>query len=175
MRQEKMRREARMAMEQASAKRNGERVRAPLNYDKLPSIDDIYSRTFSGNGDTDPVGGRKRYTYYILYKYDPTEMGKAAFKESREEFIRFLKFKMSCRDIKGVLTKSPIDGAQRIRLEYPMKEYGAKIREGGSLRRKAEYDSAIMMTWNFYAPPGAVYYIDQRIYSDNSILRYMHR
>ncbi|CAK0841268.1 unnamed protein product [Prorocentrum cordatum] len=170
-RKERMHKEALFRI--AESKPRSERFHKPMNWDKLPPTDDVYARKFSGNADTDAIGGRKRYTLYVLYKYDPSAPGQQAFKESRERFAKFLKFKMSCFNVLGTQTKSPIDGANRIKLEYPMKEYGDKVRQGGSLKAKAIYDTAIMMTWNFAAPPSAISYIKQEIYSDNTVLRHM--
>lgn len=170
MRKERMHKEALLQVENTRRKDNQHK---PMDWSKLPSTDDIYSRTFTGNGDKDPIGGRVRYTFYILYKYDPGAPGQKAFKESRETFLKFLKFKMSAVNILGTVAKSPIDGASRIKLEYPMKEYGEKVRQGGTLKKKAIYDTAVMMTWNFAAPPSALGYIKQFIYADNAVLRQM--
>jgi len=170
MRKERMHKEAQFQVDHTKRR---ETWHQPMDWSKLPPAEEIYNRKFSGNANEDPIGGRKRYTLYVLYKYDPGMPGQKAFKESRETFLKFLKFKMSCFNIRGTMTNSPIDGAKRIKLEYPMKEYGEKIRQGGSLKAKAVYDTAIMMTWDFAAPPSAINYIKQDIYSDNQVLRHM--
>ncbi|CAK0845522.1 unnamed protein product [Prorocentrum cordatum] len=172
MRKERLQKEAMFRVAESKPRNEG-RFHKPMDWDKLPPTDDIYARKFTGNADQDPIGGRKRYTLYVLYKYDPSRPGQKAFEESREKFLKFLKFKMSCFNILGTVTKSPIDGASRIKLEYPMKEYGDKVRQGGTLKAKAIYDTAVMMTWSFAAPPSTISYIKQQIYSDNAVLRHM--
>merc|ERR1712073_293010 len=82
----------------------------PVEYDKLPAIDDLYNRVYTGNADKDPVGGRKRYTYLVLFKVDPTAKGPEKLKQQITEYLRFFKTKMSCTNLKATKKPSPIDG-----------------------------------------------------------------
>jgi len=142
----------------------------PAEYDKLPSIDDLYNRTFSGNAAKDPIGGRKRYTYLVLFKLDPTSKGPEKLKALLVDYVRFFKTKMSCKDIKIKKKKSPIDGANVVTLEYPMKEYGPMAR-GQSVKQKQE--KAIMFEIKITAPVQAGEYIAKKFYNDHMMLRFM--
>lgn len=144
-------------------------TRSTLNYDTLPSIEDIYNRKFTGNSTIDPIGGRKRYTYYILFK-DDGDLTESLFKSTLGGYGSFLKYKMSCRDVMAKTMLSPIDGQKRVTMEYPMKEYGILPR-GQSAKRL--YNKATMVKLTFTGPPAAVEYLNKRIYSDNNILRFM--
>jgi len=143
---------------------------APIDYNTLPAVEDIYNRRYSGKATEDPIGGRKRYTYYILYKEAPGVTKPDNLKKKILEFIAFLRDKMSCRDIKASLRKSPIDSMSTVSLEYPMKEYG-EIPRGQKEKRK--FNKAKMVEFQFYAPVSAGEYISKKIYSDIDILRFM--
>jgi len=144
-----------------------------LDWDKLPAIEDIYNRKYSGNATADPIGGRKRYSYYVMFKMSP-KLTSSSLSEKIMSYIWFLKNKMSCRDIKAQPMKSPIDGASTgtstVTLEYPMKEYGEVPRDQ---KNKDRYQKARLVKFDFYAPVTAHEYIQKKIYSDNDILRFM--
>ncbi|CAE8624957.1 unnamed protein product [Polarella glacialis] len=139
------------------------------DYNKLPALEEIYNRKYSGNADDDPVGGRKRYTYYILFKNDQ-KLKAERMKEIVFEYMWFLKYKMSCKDITVKARKSPIDGQAITSLEYPMKEYGEVPREKA---RKDKYSKARMVEFQFMAPIQAGEYIQKRLYADNDVVRFM--
>lgn len=161
---------ARARKESRLARRLPEPSSAPINYDLLPPIEDIYKRRFTGNSTIDPIGGRKRYTYYVLFKYDPRSTGQEALKQAILEYIWFMKYKMSCRNIEVQTRKSPLDQASLTTLEYPMKEYGEL---GRNEKEKKKYDKATMVEFNFMAPVKANEYIQKKFYKDNNILRFM--
>lgn len=138
-----------------------------LNFDKLPSIEDVFRRKYTGNAETDPIGGRMKYTYYVMYKF-PLDPSVKAIDDLIKDFIAFLKLRMSCKDIKGVPQK-------KVQLEYPMKEYGEapRMSQGTGKARKREYSQAVQVRYDFKAPPMANEYITARIHRDNNILRFM--
>ncbi|CAK9050632.1 Hypothetical protein SCF082_LOCUS27899 [Durusdinium trenchii] len=140
-----------------------------VNLDKLPPLEDIYNRQFTGDADKDPIGGRKRYLYYIMFKSSAI---KNAFdmKKIVAEYWYFLKKKMSCKDIQITPRKSPIDGNSVTILEYEMKEYGEIPRTQNG---KNKYNKAYMVEFRFKAPVSATQYIQQKLYSDNNVLRFM--
>ncbi|CAE8640190.1 unnamed protein product [Polarella glacialis] len=142
---------------------------AGVDFDKLPALEDIYNRKYSGNAEEDPIGGRKRYTYYILFKNDQ-KLKAERMKEIVFEYMWFLKYKMSCKDITVKARKSPIDGQAITSLEYPMKEYGEVPREK---QRKDKYSKARMVEFQFVAPIQAGEYIQKRLYADNDVVRFM--
>jgi len=103
--------------------------------DNLPAVEDLYNRTFTGNADVDPVGGRRRYTYLVLFKYAPGVAGQERLKEILKDYVRFFKNKMSCRSIKVKSMRSPINQEAVVTLEYPMKEYGS-LQRGQKIKEK---------------------------------------
>lgn len=160
------RRETRIAVRENKGKPSN---KARVNLDKLPAIEEIYNRRFTGDGTLDPIGGRNRYTYYVMFK-SSTETRADELKQILLEYMYFLKYKMSCRNIEVQARKSPIDTQWVTSLEYPMKEYGELKRDQ---KEKKMYQKAIMIEFKFYAPVDATEYIQQRFYSDNNILRFM--
>ncbi|OLQ04030.1 hypothetical protein AK812_SmicGene12940 [Symbiodinium microadriaticum] len=70
---------------------------------------------YSGNVDEDPVGGRKRYTYWVMFKR-PAMRTSTDMKKILAEYMFFFK-----------LLRSPIDGQSVVSLEYEMKEYGEAL------------------------------------------------
>lgn len=141
-----------------------------LNYDMLPPVEDIYNRRYSGNATVDPVGGRKRYTFHVLMKEGVKIAGADATKAIIYDYIKFMKFKMSCTRIEAVLKKSPIDNQAVTTLEYPMKEYGEVARGQAS---KDIFNKATWVEFNLYAPIAALDYIKAKFHGDNNILRLM--
>lgn len=140
-----------------------------IQLDKLPAIEDVYNRQYSGNVDEDPVGGRKRYTYWVMFKR-PAMRTSTDMKKILAEYMFFFKKKMSCRNIKITPRRSPIDGQSVVSLEYEMKEYG-EIPRGQKLKNK--YQQAYMIEINLAAPVTANRYIQKKFYTDNNILRFM--
>jgi len=140
-----------------------------IDFDKLPAIDDIYNRKYSGNATVDPIGGRKRYSYFVLFKRSPGQTA-AGLSQLINEYIWFLKNKMSCKDIRAKVMPSPIDQSKMVTLEYPMKEYGDIPR---GVMQKPEYNKAYLVKYDFFAPVSAHEYIQRKIYADNNILRFM--
>lgn len=140
-----------------------------LDMNKLPSVEDIYDRKYSGDADQDPIGGRKRYTMFVLFK----NVGEAAqgqrLKQVILEYMYFFKKEMSCRNIKAFPRKSPIDGNKVTTLEYEMKEYG-QIPRGQQSKNK--YGVATMVEFQFMAPADAIPYMQTKFYSDNNVLRF---
>lgn len=182
---------ARQRRELRTAKREmslAKRTVPTLNYDLLPAIEDIYSRSFTGNASIDPIGGRKRYTYFVLFKYAKSKEGDWGPEQFKTAVLRYRDFfvnKMSCRNVEIQLRNSPIPGqtskvamsktdptkkAPVITLEYPMKEYG-DLRRNEKI--KPTYEQAFMVEFNFFAPAQAGDYIRKKFYSDNNILRFM--
>lgn len=141
------------------------------SFEELDPIEDIYTRTFTGNATSDPIGGRKKYTLWIMVKAGPMMKGTDAIKEFILDWLNFLKFQMSCKNAEGRSMLSPIDGSKEVNLEYPMREYGIKPR--GQLKGKTIYTKAKMVELKFQAPPSAMYYIDQKIHEDNRVLKYL--
>lgn len=159
-----------------------------LNYDKLPPIDDVYSRQYSGDAEKDGPGGRKRYTMSILYKYHKdNNLDPNSLKLKLDDLKLFMLKKMSCKDIVVHLAKAdPLKNQYQTRvapnfksskkfmrssvisLEYPMKEYGEVPR---GMKTKPQFDQAIMVEIDFLSPVGALEYIKKRLYADNSVLR----
>eukprot|EP00929_Paragymnodinium_shiwhaense_P033436 TRINITY_DN18360_c1_g1_i1.p1 TRINITY_DN18360_c1_g1~~TRINITY_DN18360_c1_g1_i1.p1 ORF type:complete len:283 (+),score=71.13 TRINITY_DN18360_c1_g1_i1:94-942(+) len=158
-----------------------------LNFDKLPPINDIYSRKYSGNVEQDGPGGRKRYTMTIMYKYNPQKaLTAGTLKTKLDDLKIFMRTKMSCRDLVFHLGKSDtIKGTYQqrvtpnfksdklgresiIALEYPMKQYGEVPR---GLQTKPQFDKAVMVDIDFFAPVGALEYIKKRLYADDDVLR----
>mmetsp|Transcript_42688 Transcript_42688/g.76531 ORF Transcript_42688/g.76531 Transcript_42688/m.76531 type:complete len:263 (-) Transcript_42688:73-861(-) len=137
--------------------------------DKLPPLEDIYNRKYSGDADKDPIGGRKRYTYFVMFK-TPAMRTPEDMKKVLAGYWFFLKKKMSCRNLRITPRKSPIDNGKMVTLEYEMKEYG-EIPRGQQGRYK--YGQAYMVEFNFAAPVSAGKYIQQQFYSDNNVLRFM--
>lgn len=142
----------------------------PIDMDKLPSVEDIYARKYTGDGDTDPIGGRKRYTYWILFKNADTTNGPSKLKPILLEYMLYLKKKLSAKDIKVYPRKSPIDNDIRVQLEYEMKEYGEIPREQ---KRKNKYSSGTLVEFQFKAPVEAPELFGKKIYSDINVLRFM--
>lgn len=136
---------------------------------KLPALEDIYNRQFTGDADVDPIGGRKRYLYYVMFK-QPAIRNSLELKKTVAEYWYFLKKKMSCRDIQITPRKSPIDRQKITTLEYEMKEYGEIPREQ---KGKNKYQRAYMVEFKFKAPVTATQYIQRKLYSDNNVLRFM--
>jgi len=136
---------------------------------KLPALQDIYDRKFTGDADVDPIGGRKRYLYYIMFK-QPAIPNAVAMKKIVADYWYFLKKKMSCRDIKITPRKSPVDNFPVTTLEYEMKEYG-EIPRGQMGKNK--YQKAYMVEFKFKAPVSATQYIQKKLYSDNNVIRFM--
>lgn len=136
---------------------------------KLPALEDIYNRQFTGDADVDPIGGRKRYLYYVMFK-QPAIRNAVDLKKTVAEYWYFLKKKMSCRDIQITPRKSPIDGQKITTLEYEMKEYG-EIPRGQ--KGKNKYQRAYMVEFKFKAPVTATQYIQRKLYTDNNVLRFM--
>lgn len=159
---------ARMRKETRLERRRAPPVTQTLDFDKLPPIEDIYARKFTGNAETDPVGGRKRYTMTVLFKSTGGKTQQEELKKQIYDYISFMKLKMSCKEIGAKVKKSPIDGAAQITLEYPMKEYGEVPR---GLQTKKQYNKAIMVEFNFFSPVSALEYIKKKMFSDNNILR----
>jgi len=152
-------------------RRKATKTTQTLNYEMLPSVEDIYSRQFTGNATVDPIGGRKRYTLIIFFKHDAAKSGPEAIKMQILDYIGFFKNRMSCRSVMAKSMLSPIDGRSQITsLEYPMKEYG-EIPKGE--KTKKVYHKAVLVKFEMFAPPDAIEYIRKRIYKDNMILRYM--
>lgn len=163
----KQRQERRLALRE----RKGKQSHKPMvDTAKLPAIEEIYTRSYSGDADVDPIGGRKRYTYWVLFKHADTTNTPGKLKPIILEYMLFLKKKMSCRDIKVYPRKSPIDGASVTSLEYEMKEYGEIPREQ---KLKNKYSRATLIEFQFKAPPDAIELISRRFYSDINILRFM--
>jgi len=152
-------------------KTRGAKIVTPtLNYDVLPSIEDIYTRRFTGNSTIDAIGGRMRYTYYVLFKNDPLALGPEVMKKSILEYMFFFKYKMSCRNIKADSMKNPADGEAIVKLEYPMKQYGEwDVRTG---KPRAEYSQAKMVKFEMMSPTGAAEYIGRKFFADPNILRF---
>mmetsp|Transcript_133472 Transcript_133472/g.188561 ORF Transcript_133472/g.188561 Transcript_133472/m.188561 type:complete len:273 (-) Transcript_133472:93-911(-) len=147
-----------------------------IQLDKLPPIEDVYNLQYSGDVDVDPVGGRKRYTYWVMFKR-PAMRTSTDMKKILAEYMFFFKKKMSCRNIRITPRKSPIgpNDSTSIRtsvvtLEYEMKEYG-EIPRGQKLKNK--YQQAYMIEINLAAPVTANRYIQKKFYTDNNILRFM--
>jgi len=168
---ERLARKRRESREEMRERKKVGLPQSTLNYEMLPSVEDIYSREFSGNGTSDPIGGRKRYTIHVLYKHDPAKSGPAALKKNMLEYISFFKYRMSCRSVEARAQLSPHDLRSAVTtLEYPMKEYG-EVPKGQKIKK--EFQKAIWVKFDFYAPPNAIDYIKTRIYKDNAILRHM--
>uniref|UniRef100_A0A7S2PN99 Uncharacterized protein n=1 Tax=Zooxanthella nutricula TaxID=1333877 RepID=A0A7S2PN99_9DINO len=146
-----------------------------LNYDYLPSVEDIYARKFTGDSRTDPVGGRKKHSWYVLFKKDDQLFPKEKIRGELEAIGRFLKFEMSARDITFKLMKSPLEpftskGGAEFTLEYPMKEYGP-IERGSKMRRTVR--QARLVYISAAIPSGAIDPIRAKFYSSNNIVRFM--
>jgi len=139
-----------------------------LNYDKLPAIDDLYTRQFSGNANEDPVGGRPRYTFIMMFKHDPKSFGEDSLKAAILNYINFMKTKLSCKSITAKAMLSPIDGKAITQLEYPMRQYGAEF-----TTNKPVYNQAKMVQLDFVGPPAASEYLRNRMYADGNLLRFM--
>jgi len=163
---------ARQRKETRLAKRTGPKTpeSTPLNYDMLPAVEDIYNRQYTGNATADPPGGRKRYQWTVLFKYDPRDDRQKALQKKILEYIYFMKYRMSCTNIAAQTRKSPLDGRTFTTLEYPMKEYGEVPR---GMEFKPTYDRAIMVEFELMGPPKSVDYIQKKMYADNAILRFM--
>jgi len=140
-----------------------------LDMNKLPSVEDIYDRKYTGDADNDPVGGRKRYTMFVLFKNADEAAQGQRLKQCILEYMYFFKKEMSCKNIKAFPRKSPIDGNRVTTLEYEMKEYGLIPR---GQQGKNKYGTATMVEFQFMAPPDAIPYMQSKIYSDNNILRF---
>eukprot|EP00933_Yihiella_yeosuensis_P048298 TRINITY_DN4440_c0_g1_i1.p1 TRINITY_DN4440_c0_g1~~TRINITY_DN4440_c0_g1_i1.p1 ORF type:complete len:262 (+),score=38.12 TRINITY_DN4440_c0_g1_i1:103-888(+) len=141
----------------------------PLNWDKLPAVEDLFKRKFTGNATEDPIGGRKRYTFHVLFRDDAATKGAEQLKTIILEYMGFFKYKMSCRDISAKTRNAPDgSGSPLVQLEYPMKEYGTIPR---NKKRKSLYHKAKWVTFDFQAPTDAVFYIKKKLYSDNNIVR----
>lgn len=140
-----------------------------LDMSKLPSVEDIYDRKYSGDADKDPIGGRKRYTMTVMYKNSDEAAQGQRLKQVILEYMYFFKKEMSCRNIKAFPRKSPIDGNKVTTLEYEMKEYG-QIPQGQ--QSKSKYGTATMVEFQFSAPVDAIPYISAKMYGDNNILRF---
>mmetsp|Transcript_95174 Transcript_95174/g.246422 ORF Transcript_95174/g.246422 Transcript_95174/m.246422 type:complete len:237 (-) Transcript_95174:126-836(-) len=152
-------------------RRSATKTTQTLNYEMLPSVEDIYSRQFTGNATVDPIGGRKRYTLTIFFKHDPQKAGPEILKKSILGYIDFFRNRMSCRSVTAKSMLSPIDGRSPVTsLEYPMKEYG-EVPKGEKMKKV--YHKAVLVKFEMFAPPAALEYIQKRIYKDNMILRYM--
>eukprot|EP00929_Paragymnodinium_shiwhaense_P033434 TRINITY_DN18360_c0_g2_i1.p2 TRINITY_DN18360_c0_g2~~TRINITY_DN18360_c0_g2_i1.p2 ORF type:complete len:280 (+),score=103.47 TRINITY_DN18360_c0_g2_i1:153-992(+) len=158
-----------------------------LNFDKMPPINDIYSRKYGGDAEKDGPGGRKRYTLTILFKFNPQKaLTPKDLKTKLDDLKIFMRTKMSCKDLVfhlGKADKNMKTYQTRVRpdfksnkfasdavmsLEYPMKEYGEVPR---GLQTKPQFDKAVMVDIDFYAPVGALEYIKKRLYADNDVLR----
>lgn len=142
----------------------------PFDYDNLPAVEDLYNRTFTGNADVDPIGGRRRYTYLVLFKYAPGVAGQERLKEILLDYVRFFKNKMSCKNIKVKSMRSPISQEPVVTLEYPMKEYGP-LQRGQKIKEK--FTKASMVEIKMSAPVQAGEYIGKKFYGDNNVLRFM--
>jgi len=162
----------RQEMREENRERRGQpaKTMASLNYEKLPSVEDIFSRTYSGDERNDPIGGRKRYTLYLMFKYDPAAQGGPQWlRDNVLEYITFMKRRISCRNVIAEPMLSPIDGRNKItQLEYPMREYGALPKGQYS---KVVYNKGLLVKFQFSMPPTAHDYLDKKIYDDNNILR----
>jgi len=134
-----------------------------LNFDLLPPIEDIYSRRYSGNVTSDPIGGRKRYTFYLLFKSNQK------LEAQLNRYRSFFKYKMSCRNIE-INAKRGSDGFADEKLEYPMKQYG-ELKVG--IKERPQSQRAYIVTIDMMAPVQAVEYITKKFYSDESLLRVM--
>jgi len=143
---------------------------APADYENLPAVVDLYNRTFTGNAEIDPVGGRRRYTYMILFKHAPGAAGQEKLKSILLDYIKFFKTKMSCLHIKAELKRSPIDNERTVTLEYPMKEYGPL---GRDQKFKEKFTKATLIEIKMFAPVQAGQFIAKKIYNDNNVLRFM--
>eukprot|EP00930_Biecheleria_cincta_P005145 TRINITY_DN106064_c0_g1_i1.p1 TRINITY_DN106064_c0_g1~~TRINITY_DN106064_c0_g1_i1.p1 ORF type:complete len:264 (-),score=52.99 TRINITY_DN106064_c0_g1_i1:55-846(-) len=140
-----------------------------LDMSKLPSVEDIYDRTYSGDADKDPIGGRKRYTMFVLFKNADEAAQGQRLKQVILEYMYFFKKEMSCRYIKAFPRKSPIDGNKVTALEYEMKEYGLLSR---GQKSKNKYSTATLVEFQFMAPINAVSYIRAKMFGDSNILRF---
>eukprot|EP00931_Biecheleriopsis_adriatica_P118008 TRINITY_DN93482_c0_g1_i1.p1 TRINITY_DN93482_c0_g1~~TRINITY_DN93482_c0_g1_i1.p1 ORF type:complete len:291 (+),score=66.88 TRINITY_DN93482_c0_g1_i1:130-873(+) len=164
----KQRQERRLALkERAGSKQSHKPL---IDMDKLPAIEEIYTRAYTGDADIDPIGGRKRYTYWVLFKHADTTNTPGKLKPIILEYMLWLKKKMSCRNIKVFPRKSPIDGNSIVQLEYEMKEYGEIPREQ---KLKNKYSRATLVEFQFQAPADAQELIGRRFYSDINVLRFM--
>jgi len=137
-----------------------------LNFDLLPAIEDIYNRKYSGNVTNDPIGGRKRYTFYLLFKAGTRTYN---LNQQVNRYKSFFKNKMSCRNIEIDAKMGP-DGKLTTTLEYPMKQYG-ELKVG--IKERPQSTTAYWVTINMMAPVGAVEYINKKFYSDENLLRVM--
>merc|ERR1719410_2961261 len=106
----------------------------------------------------------------ILFKYAPGVTGQEKLKSILLDYVKFFKTKMSCKDIKVQLKRSPIDNEKTVTLEYPMKEYGPL---GRNQKYKEKFTKATLIEIKMYAPVQAGEFIAKKIYSDNNILRFM--
>ncbi|CAJ1401334.1 unnamed protein product, partial [Effrenium voratum] len=136
--------------------------------EKLPPLEEIYSREYSGDADADPIGGRKRYLYLVMFK-QPAMTTAVAMKQVIAGYWYFLSKQMSCKDIQ-IRPRKAENGNTVTELEYEMKEYGEIPRETG---KKEKYGKAVMMEFKFKAPVSATQYIQKKLYNDNNVLRFM--
>merc|ERR1719167_174149 len=84
---------------------------AEQNWETLPEIKDVFTRSYSGDGAVDPIGGRKKYTLHVLFRRGDDMNTANALKLAILKHMWFFRKKMSGRDIKVQARKSPIDGA----------------------------------------------------------------
>lgn len=149
----------------------------PVEFEKLPSVEDINSRVFSGIAKQDPIGGRKRYTYFIMFKFaDGMERPKGTkdkpgLDDTIKEYIAYFQTRLSGMDITVKQRKDPRNSEQSvIELEYPMPEYGPSTR--GQVKRRI-HNQATLIEFNLKLPPSAINYVRKKLYLDNRIVRWL--
>lgn len=145
----------------------------PISWDMLPSVEDVSLREFTGDAKVDPIGGRKKYSFLVMFKFLTALSAQSVnqdLKKAIDDYILFFTKKMSGRDVSATLRRDPKDRESSIvQLEYPMPEYGASTR--GKVRRK-QHDKATLVEFDVKLPPAAINYIRKKIYNDNRILRW---
>jgi len=160
-------------------------IRKP-NQDKLPGMDDIYARKFSGNAAEDPIGGRKWYSLQVMYGDNPK---KDLIRRHMEKFNAYLRGKLSAKNVQ-VATLAPgmveTEGepaldkpAEKWTFETPMKRYGEvenrKDDSGTSAKNspRETYTRGYLVRWDFQVPPAALPYMKKALYGEPTIVRFL--
>mmetsp|Transcript_12558 Transcript_12558/g.22176 ORF Transcript_12558/g.22176 Transcript_12558/m.22176 type:complete len:250 (+) Transcript_12558:104-853(+) len=140
-----------------------------FNFDALPEIQDVYNRKFTGDGDIDPIGGRKRYTLHVIFRRGDGMNNPNNLKIAILKHMTFFKKKLSCKKVKAQVMKSPIDGSDVTVLEAQCAQYGELPREQ-KVRNK--YEEGTYMQYELTMPAMAVPYLTDFLYKDLNLLRH---
>mmetsp|Transcript_41946 Transcript_41946/g.96257 ORF Transcript_41946/g.96257 Transcript_41946/m.96257 type:complete len:287 (-) Transcript_41946:74-934(-) len=162
---------------------------------KLPSTKDIFARKFTGESSKDPVGGRKWYSLYMVYRADGGELTNV--QKHIKKMNALLQGRLSAKNVE-VATMTPPKGLGALpldgeldatapvfppnswKLEMPMKVYGDVEKKGSDLSSmyaakspRATANDGFLVRWDFQLPPSAIEQLSKILYGEKTLLRFM--